>query len=344
MLLFLWRWRTPKYAFVLLWLATFTTPSLVTVDAPSTIRMINLLPFLPLPVAEVMHNLGNFSTKNGRLSTNLVYLGMTALVAAHIWGTGTAVFRTWPRHPEVQFVWQAAFTDMGVFLDANSAIETAVSPAVVTAAIAGWTPATLDVPTMALLLQRPDARLSHFDPLDGTLLLPAPNADGTRTLLRPNILELDPYWESQLAAWHAAVTRHPLFTQYAIRNTPYAPQSPITATFGAELRLRGTTTLADGFITHWEVLAAPTAGRRLFLQWLDAAGNVLAEDYRLDTADPQNLWFPHWQPGDLLLQRHPAPPPGAAQLRLGWFDPATCSPGPCQNLPTAAGEPFLLLP
>ncbi|MCZ7670056.1 MAG: hypothetical protein M5U34_24220 [Chloroflexi bacterium] len=63
-------------------------------------------------------------------------------------------------------------------------------------------------------------------------------------------------------------------------------------------------------------------------------------------ADPQNLWQPHWQEGDLILQKHPLAVALTAdtQIRLGIFDPYSCDPGPCQNLITETGEPFLLLP
>ncbi|MCP5097819.1 MAG: hypothetical protein GY943_19910, partial [Chloroflexi bacterium] len=88
----------------------------------------------------------------------------------------------------------------------------------------------------------------------------------------------------------------------------------------------------------------PAQAVRLFVQFLDADGNLVAEDYRLDNLDPQSLWFPHWQPGDLILQRHPIPLDAAiTNIRIGFFDPYSCTPAPCQNLHTEAGEPFALL-
>ncbi|MFZ1397256.1 MAG: hypothetical protein WAS33_10185, partial [Candidatus Promineifilaceae bacterium] len=82
-----------------------------------------------------------------------------------------------------------------------------------------------------------------------------------------------------------------------------------------------------------------------FIHSLAADGSQLADTYRFDAPDPQGLWFPHWQPGDLILQRLTPPAQGeATQLRLGWFDPTTCTPGPCQNLHTEEGMEFVLLP
>jgi hypothetical protein len=95
----------------------------------------------------------------------------------------------------------------------------------------------------------------------------------------------------------------------------------------------------------WRVTAVPTAPRQQFIHSLAADGNQLADIYRFDAPDPQGLWFAHWQPGDLILQRLSPPAlDGATQLRLGWFDPTTCTPGPCHNLRTVNGAEFVLLP
>jgi hypothetical protein len=83
---------------------------------------------------------------------------------------------------------------------------------------------------------------------------------------------------------------------------------------------------------------------RLFVHALDENGDVVTEDYRWDAAEPQQLWQPHWQPGDLIMQIHPLPLDSAVQVRLGLFDPYTCDPGPCQNVLTGTGEAFILLP
>ncbi len=336
--LFLWRWRTPKYGFVLLWLATSTLPSLVTINAPSYIRMINGLPLLVVPVGvvvvQLMHKARTFSTERRQFSTILCYVVLVLGGGAVGGSTAVAIFRTWPNNEEVQFVWQAAFTDMGVFLDAQTGFDSA--------AIAGWSPDTMDVPTMNLLRRRDNVYLSHFSPLEGTLLLPA--AGGP--ILRPAILDLDAFWEDQLAGWGAEVTQHGRFVQYTLPQAPvFMPQGAEMAVFGSELRFLGFDRLPDGLVTYWEVLAVPENGRRLFLHGLDAAGNLLAEDYHWDTADPQTLWQPHWQVGDRILQRHTLSDlTGVAQLRLGVFDPYSCDPGPCQNLLAEGGADFLLLP
>jgi hypothetical protein len=330
----LWHWRRRRQGFMLLWLATLATPSLVTIDAPSSIRLIALLPIFPLILAQLINKIGELSTVIPKLSPGLAYFLGSLFVLYHIWGTAGAVFHRWPANEEVQFVWQTALRDTAVYLDAH--------PDVNGAAVGGWTPDTLDPPTMALLLRREDLALSYFSPPDGTLLLPAGEPIH---LFRPAILELAPFWQEQLAAWGATVTEEDNFVYYRLAERPsLALRQEETVTFGGEWRWLGYRQTEGGLATAWQITAAPENGRRLFLHWLDAEGQILAEDYRWDTADPQNLWRSHRQPGALVLQFHPLPVPAeAVAFRVGVFNPYTCDPGPCQNLTTEDGRSFLTI-
>ena len=55
----IWRWRNPRYAFILIWLAVAIVPSMVTPDAPSSVRLVGAMPvvyvFPGLAVAGLMH-------------------------------------------------------------------------------------------------------------------------------------------------------------------------------------------------------------------------------------------------------------------------------------------------
>ena len=51
LLISLWRWQKQRYLFIVLWLFTAAIPSIVTIDAPSSIRIINALPILTLFLA-----------------------------------------------------------------------------------------------------------------------------------------------------------------------------------------------------------------------------------------------------------------------------------------------------
>lgn len=336
LLICLWRWRQPRTAFLLIWLATAVTPSLVTINAPSHIRSILVLPVLTLFPALVMHSLGQLSTVSRYLSTRSSKILLLTLVLFYASRTSVLLFRTWPSGGDVPFVWQAAFKEMADTLDGRSDIPAA--------AVAGWSPSTMDSPTMTLLRQWDDLPLSHFDPQGGTLILP--NVEPV-VVLRPSDLPLDPFWEEQLLAWGADVVGNGRFTTYTLSSQPTNQlANGMDIQFDEELRLLGYEWLADGeLLLAWRVTAVPSSPRQLFTHTLDADGNQLAETYRFDAPDPQGIWFPHWQRGDLIYQHLTLPATNnAAQLRLGWFDPTSCTPGPCQNLRTEDGAAFVLLP
>ncbi|MCB8977647.1 MAG: glycosyltransferase family 39 protein [Ardenticatenaceae bacterium] len=335
LLLCLWRWRQPRYAFLLLWLAVSVTPSLVTVNAPSYIRSILILPVLTLFAALVMHSLGQLSTVIRNLSTRSSRILALTLLLFYAARTSVLQFETWPSGGDVPFVWQAAFTEIAEYLDGRSDLTAA--------SIAGWSPSTMDSPTMTLLRQNDDLPLSHFDPREGTLILPDTEPV---VVIRPSDLPLDPFWETQLTNW--GFTPSPLhpFILYEIEKRPVIELANLmNIQFGDELVLLGYEWLENGdLVLAWLVTAVPTAPRQQFIHSLAADGSQLADTYRFDAPDPQGLWFPHWQPGDLILQRlTPLTVGEATQLRLGWFDPTTCTPGPCQNLRTEDGLEFVLL-
>jgi 4-amino-4-deoxy-L-arabinose transferase-like glycosyltransferase len=360
-LLSLWRWRDKRYGFLLLWGATAVLPSLVTINAPSPIRMINLLPILALFPALFIHSFPALSTVFPRLSTEtrrLRPIFVASLCLLYAGWTAWSIFRVWPVGGDIPFVWQTALRDVGAALDSE--------PAITAAAIAGWSPDTMDPPTMALYLRRDDVALSHFGTLPGediiyTLLIPNAAADGARHIFRPAILPLAEAWEERLRAWETAVLPHPTFTHYILPGDvdPKGFGNPSglapANTFGDQLHFLGhdLTPCSPAppppsppacLLTTWQVVAPIRQPLRLFVHVLGEDGEMLGEDYRWDTADPQNLWQAHWQVGDVIMQLHPLDLEGAAALRLGLFDPYSCEPGPCENVVTAVGEPFILLP
>lgn len=330
------RWRDGRYAFILLWLLISLIPSLVTINAPSHIRSLNALVVMTTFPAIFIHKLSQLSTVFPRLSTKTRKLALTfagfMFFSLYAVRTVHLLFTIWPTGGEVPFVWQTALAEAAAIVEASA--ETAV-------ALAGWSPETMDSPTMTLLRQNDTVPISHFNPEEGTLLIPP-----SLYLVRPAGLPLHPDWEARLAQWGAAITPGDHIVEYRLPQAPALnPAVAANVQFGDGLRFLGYETTEASLLTYWQVTAVPPAARRLFVHFLDEEGNQLADTYAFDTADPQALWFPHWQPGDLLLQRHELPPEAAAaQIRLGWFDPYTCMPGPCQNLLTDTGQPFLLLP
>ena len=343
------RFKDSRYAFLLIWLGASALPSLVTVDAPSSIRMISALLVITLFPVLFINIIARLFTDLGPLSTKTPYLLGLALVMAYIWWTGGAIFQTWPQNEEVQFVWQAALTDIAAYLDE--------SPGSDPVSIGGWSPATLDVPTMALSMRRRDLETRYFgsdsmtEPVS-TLILPAwgaalAEASGADTpevrVFRPTIRELSPGIEAQLWQWGAEPQNLGTFVLYKTAvPTGFQVQTPAPQSFDEQIELIGYSlpdNLADcedgkcSVLSYWRVLAPTDEPRRFYLHAL-AGDELVAQD---DALDAPSLW---WQAGDLLVQEHHLPPLDGRniELRLGVYDPQTG-----RRLLTPEGEDHVLL-
>ncbi|MBK9050220.1 MAG: glycosyltransferase family 39 protein [Chloroflexi bacterium] len=327
----LWRWRDSRYAFLLLWASTAIIPSLVTVDAPSFIRMINILPVLGVFPAIVMHSLQKLSTEKAELSTDFVHIAyrmsLLLLFVANVGWTVRDTFITWPgNRDEVQFVWQKALTDGAHYLDNE--------PSLAHAAVGGWTPDSMDAPTMELTLQRDDINLRYFNP-EQTLVIPS---GMPAEILRPTSLPLHPALEAQLLDWGITPVAAATFTHYPLSQLPIPnPALPHDTVFGDEFRFLGLSpqpsalsTQPSALISYWQVIHPPTSARRMFVHVLDEGGEIVAQDDGLAAAA--------LQPGDLILLAHSLPLPATYTLRLGVYNPETG-----QQLTTGAGDSFVIL-
>jgi 4-amino-4-deoxy-L-arabinose transferase-like glycosyltransferase len=331
------QWRNPRYAFLLLWMITGMIPSAVTIDAPSSIRVMNNLLFyvtFPVVTLHFIHNRIMLSTVIPKLSpvqrklwiNKITIVTVLLLIGWHSYRT-TTLLQTWAENNEVEFVWQAALTDMGGYLDEQNGVKSA--------GIAGWTPDTMDPPTMQLSLQREDLRLAFFQP-QHTLIIPA---ELPTVILRPTILELHPAIERVLANVGAVAENAGTFTHYRITNTTkIIPATPLIADFGDQLQLLGYDNLTQTdasleILTYWRVIALADGERRLFL-------HAVGTD-PLITDDGLSAPASHWQAGDLLIQHHqlmlPADQPVVFQL--GVYNPQTG-----QRLLRTTGEDHINLP
>jgi 4-amino-4-deoxy-L-arabinose transferase-like glycosyltransferase len=382
----LWRWRDARYAFLLLWFLASAAPSIVTIDAPSSIRLILLLPVLMLFPAVFIHSLSKLFTVWENLSTGvesgkwrvesgewrlrqfvlrhgprnweiervggrrspvvghrLVGLALIALFLFHGWRTAYAFLRIWPADEEVQFVWQAALTEAARYLDGSAA----TGPV----AIGGWTPETMDPPTMELTLRREDLRLRFFDPREG-IILPGEMVNGQRSMVngqseepqsrivRPGILPFHPLVEDSLGRLGAEIEEGDGFVVYRLAGPVVRPQFPVEATFGNELQLLGydvdepCEVSACAVATYWRVVGKAAGPRRLFLHVLDETGELLDQDDGLGAPAAD------WQAGDLIVQVLELESlPSGSRARIGVYHPVTQ-----QRLLTESGDEFITLP
>jgi len=313
-----WRWRQMGYMFAILWLFTSAIPSIVTVDAPSSIRIINALPLLavfPAIGLEVMHIFRPLSTVSWQLSPvfkrNIAIACLLLVFIWHIGRTSRAVFHTWPANEEVQFVWQEALTDAARYLD-KSGQDGSV-------AIGGWTPDTMDPPTMELTLKREDLSLRYFDPRRAVIVPP-----GGR-IIYPTALPLHPALAQTLAAQGLQPQPMGSFSKLDVGNAFAAmSEAPPLETFGGEVSLIDYQVISGAdtreVVLVWHVEQAPGSARRVFFHLVDGSGEIVAQDDALGA--PAN----YWQEGDFIIQHHDLGPLAGSDdllVRLGVYDPAS---------------------
>lgn len=307
--------RQPADMFTLLWLATATIPSLVTVDAPSTIRMINMLPLLGVPIAQVIHKLSTLSPSNPQLSTGkLRYWWIICLTICTIWGLGrtlTYTHQTWPNGGDVPFVWQTAFTSAARWLDTAEPRPTT---------FIGWTPDTMDAPTIALALKN-DALPRRFTSTD-TLVYPLGDGDDHIRVIRPTTpdLPVHPALAAVLASTPDIINETD-FTAYEIDatqlNSRLLPHSHI---FNQQLAFAGHsdcigTSEQCHIWTRWRLRDVITTDIQIFVHVLDDNGVIISQSDGF-SADEQTL-----KSGDVIYQAHTINLTNAAAIHTGIYHP-----------------------
>lgn len=331
--LMLWRRRWADW-FVLLWIATATIPSIVTVDAPSTIRMINMLPVLGVPIGVVMHKLSTISPKKAELSTGFrPNPWITALTLVILLGSGRSVHllhNVWPTGGDVPFVWQTALTSGARWLDAQ--------PDALPTTILGWSADTMDSPTMELALSRADVPLRFAGQDSGVAALVLPFGDGNEVrVIRPNNppINLAPSLAALLERGDAVSQTD--FTAYTLDLADDgALLSSYAVLFGDELTLTslprcGSAADVCTFNTVWIINTPSDEPRSIFIHALDADGNIITQ------SDVQLPAPAHWQQGDHLVAAHTLTTSDFAALRIGIYNPQTGL-----RLPTLEGDSVLI--
>ncbi len=331
-LLALWRWRRPEYAFVVIWLALSLTPSLVTADAPSSIRCINGLVVvgvfaglavesLEIGVRRLISSRASAQSSGERWVNALLGIWLFATMA---W-TVRDYYVRWPSGDDVQFVWQTALREAAAALDADPD----PSPVVV----AGWTPGSMDPPTMALFLRREDIPLRFVDPTQ-SLIIPQdtgqsslpPTAPGSGRLVRPTALPLDPALEAELMRWGGTSEERGLFT---LCRLPFPSLNDLltgpSVTFEGTVTFLGYRSLPDStgvsMLTYWRPAGPVEGPLHIFFHLVDAARGT---PQVVGQQDGLGAPVDHWQGGDLIVQLHRIPvPAGDYTALVGIYNPET---------------------
>ncbi len=293
-----------RYVFLLLWLAVALTPSALTADAPSPIRLIGALPVVYLlPGVALQAAAGRYPR---------VWLGLALALGAG-WTLGRTLtwhVEAWPQQFETRLKYQTIFLEIARVIQAT--------PATPVVADGFFEPIdddtlrrNLGADPQARWVQRGQALVF---PVDRPARLYVPESDPLQpALLAAGGVPTEPLYRSPTS---------PGFAVYAVPQPPAAPValSP-AAHFGGRLMLVGyhipphSPTAPLELITYWQVTAPLEADVALFLHATPIAAPTdsppTTQQDGLD-AVPDRLY-----PGDQVLQYHQLmPPPTGGDYRL----------------------------
>lgn len=324
------RLRDARCALILVWLGTMVTPSLVTIEAPNFVRTLGAMPVVMiLPAVGVDWLVQRVEARGMRPLAGLwAVLGVAALV--NLAWTSWDYFVRWPEIPETEFVWQTDLRDVAGWLD--------VRPDLTDVTVGGLSNASMDEPSLQLMLDRRDLQPRWCDPgsplsAGGGLVIP--NTDGWLAVPEvvppnPDLLDVvEAHWGIGERVTAQRFSAYPLasvgddreglgaaFAGGVSLEEVFMPP-PDRFTSGATVRLT----------SRWMAGESVAPSLKVFVHLVDGEGAVRAQHDGLDC--PSQFW----QVGDLVLQRHDLQlpddlPPDRYAIRMGIYDEETLDPYP----------------
>lgn len=321
------RWRDPARAFSLMWFLAGISPSLITGSAASSTRSIAALPvaFLFPALAVVTGARWAMARWGGRIAW-AVGLGFVGLVLATGVASARDYFVVWGESPDVRAAYQHTLVEAAGYLDAQPESGVVALSTV-------YPHAPHDPYVFEISLQRRDLSLRWFDACRALLIPPSfppsggDERGGGARLIAPASASLDTYFadlpslrirervemrSDDLDPFFIVYDWEPQVAWAALRERAQGAR----ADFGGALRLLGynlrAPTVAPGgtieLVTLWQVtnpqllrpqnLSNANEELVLFTHALDAAGNIVGQEDRLDAP----AW--DWQTGDTIAQIH----------------------------------------
>ena len=122
----LWRWRDPRHALLVGWLAVGVIPGLVTGAEHNTIHLIATQPVAYLLVGLSVVELGRRLWQRGHLLRWTAVLGLALLLVWNGWLTAHDYFLAWANEPDVREVYHTNLREIARYLDAQPAGGTVV--------------------------------------------------------------------------------------------------------------------------------------------------------------------------------------------------------------------------
>ncbi len=319
--------QRPACGLIGLWLLVALVPSMVTPDAPSSIRAIGALPAAYSMIGVGAAWLWEWGARRGQPArTRLLVLiggGLGLVGMIHLTGTCRDGFGVWAAHPEVYWRYKAHFADVAAFLDDQPTPQ----PVVV---FEMWVD-PVDVNGLRRDLIH-DGRQPRWAQAGQSFIWPA---DAVRfTLAMPIFSAADPdIWQpfagdpavASVSPYRMADGR-PGVTFYTIETEPNLSNflarssiAPVTlpesaqpvhlpADFGGQVALLGYEVLNAAtpgselrLITIWRVLHDGPQPLSVFVHLLDEDGNLVAQH------DGFDVWTASLSQGDIVAQLHLIP-------------------------------------
>lgn len=371
LLICLWRWRTPVFAFLLLWLATGVIPSLITGPTANTTRNLAALPVVYLLPAVGFVALSERLLAFRPESKRLRYVPAVVAALWLLWvGVGTVYdyFVRWGDSAEVRGAYQHTLVEEIAYL---AAVDETPEQLIFSSVY----PGPAHDSSVALVLskgQQAVGREARWVDARSALILPS---GSQATVIVPQSTPPHPALAALLEPLESVSLRpddlDPGFTVYrlegeqatALLERLTAGYDPVD--FGGAVTLLGASWLGGSarpgetaeLLTAWRVddpaavgpIAPPsfTTDAVLFTHVLNDDGSILAQRDSLDAPS----WS--WQAGDVVVQIHQLAIPGDAATggypaQVGIYDRAGLARlpviGPGNRLPDAAAvDPLIVV-
>ena len=309
----LWRWRQPAYAFLLLWFATGIIPSLVTGPTANTTRNLAALPAVYLLPAVGFVFAGRYLANRFQLSQrNVLSIGAVAWLAVVGFVSARDYFQHWGDSAEVRGAYQHTLVEELAYLEGREIEKDALVFSTVY-------PGPAHDASIALVLAGQDS--NDYRWIDARYALLLPDSEEAYAII-PSSTPPHEAFSAYLEPLDTVTVRpddlDPQFSTHVLVDDwrQHSDAHEPLADFGSAVQLVDAVWLSGQarpgksaeILTRWEVTDPQNIGPLhppafqpdtvFFTHLLDEEGNIVSQRDALDAPS----WS--WQAGDTILQIH----------------------------------------
>lgn len=336
----IWRWRRPKYALLLIWFGLALLPSALSPDAPSTIRLIGILPITYLLIGIggqwMWQRWQRWLEKRKQSKRHLVFLPAVLLalvLGINLWRTIQDGFVRWPEALETRLRYQSVTREIADHWQRQG------QPALVVAD-SYFEPIDADSLNRNLGFD-PGARwIQSGQDVMGAIVVPNQPDKNTRLLYVPEYAPLAPRLLEAAGIDVEPAFRsagQPAFAVYDLSEAGASPSVPKQVAFDERMTFLGYDVLQQDeeeirLLSYWRVDGSLPPDLSIFVHLVNGQGEILAQHDGLDVA-VQLL-----EPGDIVIQYHVLPLSGNTPIKLSALEIGLYERG-SQRRWTHAGQP-----